>query len=376
MANYTAIVIGAGIVGLAMARALASKGFSVTVIERCDKAVGASIRNFGMIWPIGQPSGILYDRALRSRARWKEQCNEAGIWYKETGSLHLAYNPNEWIVLQEVYAAFCKDRKLKLLDKSSIGEISPAVVQDGLLGGLYSADEMLVDPRQAIPGIASLLSEARDVEFIWGKCVSYIADQTVYIGLKEQIEADLIFVCGGSDFETLYPEIFEHEPITKCKLQMMRFASETRNGGIGPALCGGLSLVHYKSFHAAASLENLKSYYEEQMQEYLRWGIHVMVSENGNGELIIGDSHEYGKTLDPFDKAILNEMILSYLQTFADFNGYKQVDTWNGTYAKLTDGRTELFCSPENGVYIVNGLGGAGMTLSFGLAEEIVESIV
>ena len=48
----SAIIIGAGIVGLATARALSLKGFKVTVIERSGKAVGASVRNFGMIWPL------------------------------------------------------------------------------------------------------------------------------------------------------------------------------------------------------------------------------------------------------------------------------------------------------------------------------------
>ncbi len=49
--------------------------------------------------------------------------------------------------------------------------------------------------------------------------------------------------------------------------------------------------------------------------------------------------------------------------------------TWNGIYSKRIYGNTEFVNQPEQGVTIVNGLGGAGITLSFGLAEEIIESM-
>src|SRR5882724_7405761 len=102
MSQHSAIVIGTGIAGLATARALAVRGYMVKVIERNERAIGASIRNFGMIWPIGQPGGELYERAMLSRRIWKEVCDDAGIWYDEVGSLHLAYHADEWNVLQEL----------------------------------------------------------------------------------------------------------------------------------------------------------------------------------------------------------------------------------------------------------------------------------
>lgn len=376
MDKRSAIVIGAGIVGLATARALAQKGFSVKVFERTQKATGASIRNFGMIWPIGQPAGILHDRAMRSRDVWKTICEESDIWYDQPGSLHLAYHPEEWTVLKELYEVFRQEgRPVQLLDKAAVAERSDAAVQQNLLGGLYSSDELIVDPREAIEALPAYLAEKFNIEFYWCKCVSYIADQTVYIGNDEEYEADLIFICSGSDFETLYPEQFAEFAITKCKLQMMRLVAQPNEWRIGPALCGGLSLIHYHSFKAATSLARLKQRYEEEMSDYLEWGIHVMVSQNGRGELTIGDSHEYGTTHDPFDKEFINRMILGYLRQFAQFKDWTLLESWNGIYPKLTDGQTDLFFSPEPDVHIVNGLGGAGMTLSFGLAEQIVSGL-
>jgi len=119
MSKPTAIVIGAGIVGLATARALSLKGYKVTVIERNQQAVGASIRNFGMVWPIGQPDGILYERAKRSKQIWKEIADSIGLWYDEVGSLHLAHHQDEWQVLQELYQSFSSHgRDVSLMDKT------------------------------------------------------------------------------------------------------------------------------------------------------------------------------------------------------------------------------------------------------------------
>lgn len=373
MESRRAIVIGAGIVGLATAKALAEKGYSVTVFERNAKAIGASIRNFGMLWLIGQPDGRIYERGLRSKAVWKQVCTEAGLWMEETGSLHLAYNEKEWQVMNEVAAVY-QHRNIITLSKEKTLSKSAAVNPDGLIGSLWSPHETIIESRVAIEKMPAYLKEKYGVQFQFNTAITSIDHPLVRCSDKSW-QADQIFVCSGADFETLYPDLYAAHNFTKCKLQMMRLAAQPDNWRIGPALCGGLSLVHYKSFERAASLPVLRKHFEEQYPEYLKWGIHVMVSQNGEGELTIGDSHEYGNDFDPFDKNFINQLIIDYMKGMAVFKNWQPIQSWHGVYAKRTNGATEFIYSPEAGVTIINGLGGSGMTLSFGLSEEIVTAL-
>ncbi|QXV67527.1 TIGR03364 family FAD-dependent oxidoreductase [Mucilaginibacter achroorhodeus] len=371
MSNKTAIVIGAGIVGLATARALAIRGYKVDIFERNERAVGASIRNFGMVWPIGQPTGQLFDRAMLSRSIWKQICGEAGIWHDEVGSLHLAYHDDELQVMQQYVDVNASLRDCALLTAEQALQKSPAVNTNGLKGALWSGTEMIIESREAIGTVAAYLAEKHSVNFHWNTAISEVKTNTVKTG-NQTYQADEIFICSGTEFETLYPEIFAATPITKCKLQMMRMAAQPNNWRIGPSLCGSLSMVHYPGFQAAASLPALRARYEEHYAEYLKWGIHVMVSQNQYGELTVGDSHEYGLVHDPFDKEFINKMIVDYLKTFTNLKDTRVIQTWNGIYAKLTNGKTELILDVEPGVTIINGLGGNGMTLSFGLCEQVI----
>jgi glycine/D-amino acid oxidase-like deaminating enzyme len=129
-ANKSAIIVGAGIVGLATARALAIRGYKVTLFERNEQAVGASIRNFGMIWPIGQATGPLFERAMLSRSIWKEICTEAHIWHNEVGSMHLAYHDDELQVIKEYVEANHSYRDCELFTPKQALLKSPAVNPD------------------------------------------------------------------------------------------------------------------------------------------------------------------------------------------------------------------------------------------------------
>lgn len=328
-----------------------------------------------MVWPVGQPQGSAFNRAMRSREIWLEMSQKAEFFAEKTGSLHLAYTDLELQVVEEYVAAMSGIKSAEVLNPEQTRLKSPAAKMDGLKGALWTADEVIVDPREAIYKTGKYLESLDGIEFVWNRAVSRIEGNTVYSGQKSW-SADRIFVCSGADFETLYPELFEATPITKCKLQMMRLVQQPENWRIGPPLCGGLSFIHYKGFQVAPSLEKLKELYQNQHPELIEWGIHVMVSQNGLGELTIGDSHEYGLDLSPFDREDVNRMILDFLKSFAQFKDWRIGSAWHGIYPKMTNGATEFVHQVNDVVTIVNGLGGNGMTLSFGLGEEVVGGLV
>ena len=364
-------VIGAGIVGLAIAYTHARKGRSVVVIERTQRALGASIRNFGLIWPIGQPFGPLYNRALKSRNIWAEIAPKAGLWHAATGSLHLAYHRSEIAVLEELAnAARNHDTGCSMLTPSETLAKSSAVRSERLLGALWSPTEINVDPRQALWTLPDWLEKEHGVTFRFGEAVNGISIPVIETK-SERWSVSEAYVCSGADFETLYPKVFAESGMTRCKLQMMRTAPQPNSWMLGPSLCAGLTLAHYDSFKACPSLPALKERFEKEFPFHVKHGIHVLLSQAAAGELTIGDSHEYGMALSPFDREEINVAILDYLRTFAMAPSFEIVERWHGIYPKLP-GKTEFITKPEKGVTIVNGLGGAGMTFSFGLAAEIV----
>src|SRR5580700_1664782 len=101
METFDVAIVGAGIVGLAHACLASRAGRKVAIFERNPGASGASVRNFGMLWPIGQPPGALREMALRSRDLWLEFLFDAGLPYRDSGSLHAAYREDEADVARE-----------------------------------------------------------------------------------------------------------------------------------------------------------------------------------------------------------------------------------------------------------------------------------
>ena len=374
-AQHTEVaIIGGGIIGLTLAYIASQKGLQVSVFERNSQSVGASIRNFGMVWPIGQAPGKGLDRALRSREHWRKASDTCGFWRIENGSLHLAYADDEWQIMQEFYeGAADHGFQCSFLSPDEITSTYQGINPSGLVGALRSETEIIVDPREVPIKIATWLQGQPNTQVLFNQAVQEMEDGRL-LSNGQEWTFDQAFICCGSDLETLYPEVFQDSPLIKSKLQMLRTYPQPNGWRVGTSLCAGLTLAHYASFADCPTLPAYKKRIQDESPHFFDWGIHVMVSQNGKGELVLGDSHEYGQSFDPFIREDINEYILDYLRTFFQGADMRIMERWYGVYAKNPEGIDFIRqVSPKN--LLVTGVGGAGMTHSFGLAEDLINQL-
>jgi D-hydroxyproline dehydrogenase subunit beta len=367
-------VVGAGILGLAHAWAAARRGLRVVVFERGLRAAGASVRNFGLIWPIGQPHGAMHQLALRSREIWRELLGDARLPFWPAGSLHLAYRDDEAAVGREfAERAPVLGYDCTWLDAGGVLERSPAVQAHGLIGGLWSPVELTVDPRLVLASLPEYLRQRYGVEVRFGTAVRAIDLPSIDAG-TERWKAEQVLICAGEDFESLFPETYAEAGLTRVKLQMLRTVPQPEGWSLGPALAAGLTLRFYPSFQVCESLGALRERIAQETPEYERWGIHGLVSQTVQGELTLGDSHEYGLCTDVFNKEEIDGLILKYISEFLRAPDMTIAQRWHGVYAKHPEA-PYLSLDPAPGVRIVTSPGGAGMTLSFGVAERTIEEL-
>jgi FAD dependent oxidoreductase TIGR03364 len=369
--KYDDAVVGAGILGLAHAYHLARRGRRVVVFERSPEACGASVRNFGMIWPIGQPAGKRHEIALRSRAIWLEVLRAAQLWHDPVGSLHVAYHEDEAAVLREFVASGpAQGYSVELLSPSQALTKCPALRSEGLRCALWSPIEVCVDPRQVIGRLPAYLHGEWGVDFHFDHLVTGFENGQVR-AQGRTFAADRLWVSAGDDLQTLYPDELARLGLVRCKLQMMRTQAYGNSFRLGVMLAAGLTLGHYPAFQQCSTLPALRERFRRELPRYGEFGIHVLVSQQGTGEVTLGDSHEYGADISNFSKEEIDQLVLDYLHGFLELPEMRIASRWQGYYIKHP-AEPWTVTRPAPKVICTTGVGGNGMTLSFGLVEQIV----
>jgi FAD dependent oxidoreductase TIGR03364 len=365
-------VVGAGICGLAHALAAVRRGLSVVVIDRDARANGASVRNFGFVTVTGQERGTTWRRAMRSRDVWAEIAGPAGIAIEHRGLAVVARRAEARAVL----VAFLQTEMgegCALLDPAAAAARLPVLSGEPIAGVLWSPHELRVESRTAIPKLAAFLADHHGVVFQRGTAVVGVAPPVVETSTGT-IRAERVVVCPGDDLVSLYPERLAAYALTRCKLHMLRVAAPAADFRLPAAVMSDLGLVRYLGYAALPEAAALKARLMAEQPDALANGVHLIAVQSGDGSLVVGDSHHYDATPDPFAPQAVDDIILDELSAVLAIPAPVVTERWTGTYASAGD-RTMLVDAPHPRVRLVVITSGTGASTSFAIAEEVLDDL-
>ncbi|MFJ4229203.1 TIGR03364 family FAD-dependent oxidoreductase [Paenarthrobacter nicotinovorans] len=379
------VIIGAGIIGLAHAAHAVANGLTVTIVERDHHAIGASVRNFGHCCITAQ-SGELYELAQTSRKYWLEFAGRAGFWAAEAGAVVLARTDAELAVLREL-SAVREPGQVQLLSAAETrGHLDSGTeamhdggtqqgAWPGLVGGAFLRDDLRVDPRTTVARLAEWLGRQPGVGLHWNTAAldfSREGEVTTVRTSRGELYAKQVFVCVGHDVDYLFPDLAAEHRIQRCALQMS-LAAKPSGVEFAPAVLTATSMLRYPAFTDMPAAAALREEVRANQPGLLDIGANVMFTQRPDGTIILGDSHHYHPTADPFlDESVttaLNSDISSRMGAPLEI-----IQRWQGVYAS-SDVAPLLVRDVQPGVTVVSVTSGVGMTLSFGLAHRNISRL-
>ena len=364
------IVVGAGIVGLAHAYEAQRRGLTVRVIERDWAPNGASIRNFGHACITAQ-AGELLPIAYRSRAGWLAASKDAGFWGREAGALVVARSEVEMAVIEQLRAE--RGDTVHVQTAAQVRERFGAGADPDptIIGGGFMPDDLRVDPRTAAPTLGRWLAEQERVTIEWGTTVGGFSGNTVSTS-RGDFEADTIIVCVGHDLDYLFPDVAAKYEVTRCSLQMALAPAPT-GYDLESAVLSGTSMNRYDAFTLMPGHAALLSELTANTPDLIDMGANVMFTRRPDGTVLLGDSHVYSDTMPPFMAAEITERLVREISTIIG-RPLPIIQNWQGIYASSP--QTSLLDEQVTSVIrTISVTSGIGMTLSFGIAAETLDSL-
>jgi FAD dependent oxidoreductase TIGR03364 len=359
------LVVGAGIVGLAHAVEGLRQGRSVLVVERDDRAIGASVRNFGHACVTAQ-AGAALAYARRARGTWVALAADAGFPLWEAGTAVVARADDEMAVLEQLAAE--RGDEVRVLDRAGVLALAP-VGDDAVVGGAHLRPDVRVDPRAAAPAIAAHVAAQPGAEVRFATNVLTIEPGVVRT-TDGELHAREVVVCAGHDVDRFFPAEAAAAGVRRCGLHMLSVDSP---GGarFDPAVLTGLSMLRYPGLAAQPAAAEVRARIATEQPELLDAVVNLMFTQRPDGRLLIGDTHAHARTLAPFRDEAYDELVLREVAQLLGVPSLVVRERWYGEYAA---GDAEfLVAEPLPGVHAVSVTTGIGMTTAFGLAPAVLD---
>ena len=356
------VVVGAGIVGLAHAWHAVRAGLRVVVVERDERAVGASVRNFGHVCTTAQAGEVL-ELALVAREEWLRLASDAELRVQRTGTAVVARTPAQARVLEE-FAAERGDAVRPLTAGRAEDLLGFAV--PGLVAAAHLPADLRVDPTTAAAVVAAHL-ERLGVEFLWRTNVLAL-DPGVVRTTRGVLRAAKTVLAVGHDVDRFLPDVADAHGLVRCRLRMMEVGSPV--GVVPPAVLTGSSMLRYDGLAQQPSAAAVRAELAEAAPALLEQGVNLMLTQRPDGRLVIGDTHHSDVTEDPFEDERSDALILDEVSRLigAPLTVRRR---WRGVYASSPKAPF-LVAEPMPDLLVVSVTTGIGMTTALGLARRTV----
>ncbi|TDW19236.1 TIGR03364 family FAD-dependent oxidoreductase [Kribbella kalugense] len=356
------VVVGGGVLGTFHAWEAVRRGHEVVQVERELEGRGASVRNFGLVWVSGRADGAEVVLAQRARDLWAEM---PGISVRTVGSLTVCRTEAELAVAKE--AATRPDaaaRGFQVLDAEQTRTRNPALKGE-LQGSLWCARDAIVEPREVLPALRAELIKSNRYQFLGGREVRNVQDSRVVDDHGDTHEGDLVFLCTGAWHSGLIRELTDDLPVRRVRLQMMQTAPLDEI--LTTAVADADSFRYYPAYKADDLPPQAPIADEHKMQ--------LLMVQRNHGGLTIGDTHEYE---EPFSFDVRSEPYEYLRDAVESILGRELpaiVQRWAGVYSQATSDEVVVRREVAEGVHLVTGPGGRGMTMSPAIAEASFEGI-
>jgi FAD dependent oxidoreductase TIGR03364 len=368
------VIVGGGILGTMHAVHARRRGYEVVHLEREPEGRGASVRNFGLVWVSGRRAGPELALALRARELWEEIAAGApGTGFRPYGSITIATSAAELAVLSEALGLpDAKKRKFSLLSPDEVRSVNPAL-RGEFLGGLWCEADAIVEPRLALPALRASLA-GPGYEWLPGTDAVGVADHAVLDHTGTWHRGDHVILCTGANFTGVAgPHLASSGALARdsagvglrrVRLQMLQTAPF--DGQLTTSVADGDSLRYYPAYDVP-SLADLAP--QDPVAAAAR--AQLLLVQRQDGGLTIGDTHEYD---EPFAFDVDEDAYDHLRARAAALLGRALPRTqrrWAGVYSEVVNtGALYHRSSVAEGVTLVTGPGGRGMTCSPAIAEE------
>jgi FAD dependent oxidoreductase TIGR03364 len=367
LSGQRVVVVGGGVFGTMHAYLAVARGAEVVHLERDLVPMGASVRNFGLVWVSGRAEGRETALALRARELWEAVALDVpDIKFRANGSFTLLANDEELEVarraLKRPSAAL---RGFDLMNRAEVLMRNP-VIRGQFIAGLYCERDAAVESRVALSALRHSMISSGRYTYLAGRELVGLRDGAVIDHRAEVHAGDRVFLCLGAYLSGFARELFESEPVRSVRLQMAE--TEPLADTLTTSIANGDSFRYYPQFRADA-LEVLA----EQEKTAAHYAIQLLVQQRCHGGLTIGDTHEGDRpgVFDAPDRPM--DVIVAAARQLIGLAMPRIERRWTGVYHQMDPARSDevyLRRDVASGVTIVTGAGGRGMTLAPAIAEE------